>query len=68
MIVDGLQVNEWSRYVIQEVRLGGVNVVHATVGVWEDLAGAMKRIGSFNHMCRHNADIIRVVRTVDDMY
>jgi len=68
VIVDGLQINAWSRPVIEEVRSGGVDVVHATVGVWEDLAGAMTRIGSFNHLCRHNSDIVRVVRTVDQMH
>lgn len=41
MIIDGLQINDWSRDVIEEVRSGGVDVVHATVGVWEDMAGAM---------------------------
>ena len=68
MIVDGLQINDWSRPVIDEVRSGGVNVVHATVGVWEDLAGAMTRIGAFRHLCRQNADAIRVVTSVDDMH
>ena len=67
MIVDGLQINDWSREVIDEVRSGGVNIVHATVGVWEDLAGAMTRIGEFRHLCRHNADAIRVVRNVAEM-
>ncbi len=39
MIIDGLQINDWSREVIRTVRSGGVNIVHATVGVWEDLGG-----------------------------
>ena len=67
MIVDGLEINDWSREVIDEVRSGGVNIVHATVGVWEDLAGAMTRIGEFRHLCRHNADAIRVVTSVAEM-
>lgn len=67
MIVDGLQINNWSREVIDEVRSGGVNVVHATVGVWEDLAGAMTRIGAFRHLCRNNADAIRVVTNASEM-
>jgi microsomal dipeptidase-like Zn-dependent dipeptidase len=67
MIIDGLEINDWSRPVIEEVRSGGVDIVHATVGVWEDLGGAMTRIGAFRHLCRHNSDIIRIVRTVDEM-
>ncbi len=68
MIIDGLQINNWTRDVITEVRSGGVDVVHATVGVWEDLAGAMTRIGAFRHLVRQNADLIRIVRTVDEMH
>ena len=67
MIVDGLQINNWTRPVIEEVRSGGVDVVHATVGVWEDLAGAMTRIGAFRHLCRVNSDIIRITRSVAEI-
>ena len=65
--LEQLGLDDWSREVIDEVRSGGVNIVHATVGVWEDLAGAMTRIGGFRHLCRHNADAIRVVRNVAEM-
>ncbi|MEM7322348.1 MAG: membrane dipeptidase [Actinomycetota bacterium] len=68
MIIDGLEINDWSRPVIEEVRSGGVDVVHATVGVWEDLAGAMTRIGAFRHLCRHNSDVIRIVHSVEEMH
>ena len=68
MIIDGLQINHWSRAVIDEVRSGGVDIVHATVGAWEDLAGAMTRIAAFRHLCRHNADAIRVVTSVEEMH
>ena len=68
MIIDGLQINDWSRDVIEEVRSGGVDVVHATVGVWEDMAGAMTRIGAFRHLCRHNADLIRITRSVEEIH
>ena len=67
MIIDGLQINNWSRSVIEEVRSGGVDVVHATVGVWEDLAGTMTRIGGFRHLCRHNSDMIRIVASIDEI-
>lgn len=68
MIIDGLEINEWSRDVVLQVRSGGVNVVHATCGVWEDMASTMTRIGSWRHFERQNADIVRIVRTVDDMH
>ena len=68
MIIDGLQINDWSRDVIEEVRSGGVDVVHATVGVWEDMAGAMTRIGAFRHLCRHNTDRIRITRSGEEIH
>ncbi len=67
MIIDGLQINDWSREVIRTVRSGGVNIVHATVGVWEDLGGAMTRIGAFRNLCRQNSDIVRIVGSVDEI-
>ena len=67
MIIDGLEINNWSRQVVTDIRSGGVDIVHATVGVWEDLAGAMTRIGAFRHLCRENSDVMRVVTNVDEM-
>ncbi len=68
MIIDGLEINDWSRAVVEQVRSGGVDIVHATCGVWEDTAGAMTRIGSWRHFARANADVVRIVRTVDDIH
>ena len=41
MFVDGLEINNWSRSTIKEVKSGGIDVVHGTCGVWEALAGAI---------------------------
>lgn len=67
LIVDGLEINHWSREVIEEVRSGGVNVVHATIATWEDTSQTLTRIGNFRHLCRHNADLIRIVGSVDEI-
>jgi microsomal dipeptidase-like Zn-dependent dipeptidase len=68
VIIDGLEINDWTRAVVEQVRSGGVDVVHATCGVWEDTAGAMTRIGSWRHFARANADIVRIVRSVDEIH
>ena len=67
MIIDGLEINDWSRPVVERVRQGGVDVVHATCGVWEDLAGAMGRVADWRHFTRANADIVRIVDSVEEM-
>lgn len=68
MMIDGLEINDWTRDVVLQVRSGGVDVVHATCGVWEDTAGAMTRIGSWRHFARQNADVVRIVRSVDEIH
>lgn len=67
MIIDGLEINKWSRPIIEEVRRGGVDIVHATVGVWEDTAGTFERIGAMRHLVRQNSDIVRIVKSVAEM-
>ena len=67
MLVDGLQINKWSRETVQEVQSGGIDVVHATCGVWEDTAGALTRIGDWRHFARENSDIVRIVKNVQEM-
>ena len=67
MLVDGLQINKWSRATVQEVQSGGIDVVHATCGVWEDTAGALTRIGDWRHFARENSDIVRIVKNVQEM-
>jgi membrane dipeptidase len=67
MIIDGLEINNWSRDVIEEVRSGGVDIVHATVGVWEDTAATFSRIGAMRHLVRNNSDIVRIVTSVAEM-
>ena len=68
MIIDGLEINDWSRPVVERVRSGGIDIVHATCGVWEDLSGAMTRIGGWRHFARCNGDIVRIVTTVEEMH
>ena len=67
MIIDGLEINNWTREVVEEVRSGGVDIVHATVGVWEDTAGTFTRIGALRHLVRNNADLVRIVSSVAEM-
>ena len=68
MFVDGLEINNWSRSTIKEVKTGGIDVVHATCGVWEDLAGAITKIGDWRHFARENSDLVRIVGNVKEMH
>ena len=68
MIVDGLEINNWNRSTIEEVKSGGIDVVHATCGVWEDLTGAITKIGDWRHFARENSDLVKIVRNVQEMH
>ena len=67
MFVDGLEINNWNRSTVKEVKSGGIDVVHATCGVWEDLAGAITKIGDWRHFARENSDLVRIVGNVEEM-
>ena len=68
MRIDGLEINNWSRQTVEQIKSGGIDVVHATCGVWEDPAGALTRIGDWRHFARENADMVRIVKSVEEMH
>ncbi len=68
MRIDGLEINNWSRQTVEQIKSGGIDVVHATCGVWEDPAGALTRIGDWRHFARENTDIVRIVKSVEEMH
>ena len=67
-VVDGLQINNWDRTVLEELRLGGVNAVNATCAVWEGPREALAAIGDWLTLQRENSDIVRLATTTDDIH
>ena len=69
MIIDGLQINDWSREVIRTVRSGGVEHRACNCGV---CVGGPRRgddpgLVPFRNLCRQNSDIVRIVGSVDEI-
>lgn len=67
VVVDGLQINNWSREVLQELRAGGVTAANATVTVWEGAEESLRAVGGWNQFARRNADLMILARTTEDI-
>ncbi|MGR3485093.1 MAG: membrane dipeptidase [Paracoccaceae bacterium] len=62
MRVDALQYCAWDRTVFEQMRGGGVDVVHATVAYHEDFRALAANLTDWDHRARANADLIALAR------
>ena len=67
VVVDGLQINNWSREILLELRGGGVTAANATVTVWEGVEESLRKIGEWNQFARRNADLMTLARSSEDI-
>ena len=67
IVIDGLQYNNWTRSVFEEMREGGVTCVHATIAYWENARETLTNIGRWNQLFEKHADLIMPVRTAADV-
>ncbi len=67
LTVDGLQINNWDRGVLTELRAGGVHAVNATCAVWEGPAQTLAAIGDWLVLARENPDLVTLASTTDDI-
>lgn len=65
--IDCLQYCNWSRAIFEQMRAGGVDCVHATVCYWENFHETVTNISRWQQRFREHADLIRPVRTADDV-
>lgn len=66
-VVDGLQINNWDREVLQELRAGGVTGVNATCAVWEGPLETLRAVAQWYQLAAHNADIVTLATTTEDI-
>lgn len=67
VLVDGLQINNWSREILDELVVGGVNAVNATITVWEGIEESLRAVGEWNQFARSNSDIMVLARSSEDI-
>jgi membrane dipeptidase len=66
--VDGLVVSRWSREVFESMRAGGITAANCTVAVWEGFTDGMANMASFKRWFVAHDDLIRPVRSVEDVF
>lgn len=65
--VDGPQYCAWTRSVFEDMRVGGVAAVHATICYHETFREAVDRMVAWNRLFADHADLIRRARRGADM-
>lgn len=65
--MDGLQYCNWSRAIFEEMRDGGVDVVHATIAYHETFRETVDRIIAWDRRFADNADLIVKASSLADI-
>jgi len=68
IVVDGLNVSNWSRQVFEDMHKGGVTAANCTCSIWENFKATMDNIARWKHMLQENSDILLPVKTTDDIH
>ncbi|MDJ0336701.1 membrane dipeptidase [Cryobacterium sp. PH31-O1] len=66
-VVDGLQISNWTRPVLEELRAGGVTAVNATCAVWENAADTLRSIGQWLELANRNPDLLFLATNGSDI-
>ena len=65
--IDGLQYNNWSPEIFQQMKVGGVDAVHVTIAYHENLRETILNIEQWNRWFEMYSDRIMMGRTGDDV-
>ncbi|MGI9335308.1 MAG: dipeptidase [Gammaproteobacteria bacterium] len=67
IVIDGLQINNWSRSVFEDMRRAGLTAVNCTCAVWEGFHEAMDRIAEWKRWFAEYDDILLQVHYAADI-
>ncbi len=67
IIIDGLEINRWSRDVFEDMRRGGLTAVNCTCAAWEGFRDTMNNIAQWKRWFRDYDDILLQVFTTEDI-
>ncbi|MGN6330850.1 MAG: dipeptidase [Motilibacteraceae bacterium] len=67
-VVDGLQISNWDRTTLEELRKGGVDGVNATCAVWEGPEETLRAVGRWLRLAGENPDLVLLAGSVDDVH
>ncbi len=66
-VVDGLQINNWSRSVLEELVAGGISGVNATCAVWEGPEETLRTIGDWCQLQAKHPDLLTLVTSASQI-
>jgi membrane dipeptidase len=67
IVVDGLEVANWSRAVFEDMHAAGITAANCTCCIWEGFEATMANVAAFKRWFREHDDIVRPVRSVADI-
>lgn len=67
VVFDGLQISNWDRDVLMEIREGGVHGINATCAVWEETLETLRNIGDWKILQRDNPGLFRIATTAQEI-
>lgn len=67
LVFDGLQISNWDREVLTEIRDGGVHGINATCAVWEETLETLRNIGDWKILQRDNPGLFRIVTSAQEI-
>lgn len=67
IVIDGLEICNWSRDVFEDMRRGGLTAVNCTCSVWEGIRGSLDKIAEWKRWFRENDDLILQVYSTADI-
>ena len=67
IVVDGLNVSNWSQEIFEDMRKGGVTAANCTCCVWENFRQTMDNIAKWKGWFNQNADLLLQVFSTQDI-
>jgi membrane dipeptidase len=67
IVVDGLNVSNWSRQVFEDMRKDGVTAANCTCSIWENFQATMDNIAQWKRFFHENSDILLQVKVTADI-
>ncbi|OMH39312.1 peptidase M19 [Motiliproteus sp. MSK22-1] len=67
IVVDGLQYSNWGPEIFEQLREGGVTMVHATIVYHEQIRETLLRIAEWNRHFEQHGDLIMPVKCAGDI-
>ena len=67
LVFDGLQISNWDRNTLEEVRRGGVHGINAPCAVWEGTLETIRNIGDWLVLQNDSPDLARLVTSASEI-